>query len=262
VLSDGQVRQLLIRAGRAHQADELFPILRELTTNRIALTHTIQQLTTELSAATKSAEPATKFDLALLDQLKLTREELETAHRERERVLAENGTLRGRTLKLEEDFEGVQRRAEKAARDLLRTTRERDGLTAQLSETDRTLNQTVADLTATRAKLEQTESQLSRLKNDTHQLLEERRRIRTQLSEAMLNEEALQARLDAGEQQAGQLRSSVKRLIGLRQEDRQTVAYLSTRLTGLQRRLEEARPAGAQVIAHTRCHDRRSIGGS
>jgi chromosome segregation ATPase len=166
LLTDDEVRRLLVRAGRATQVEELFPILRTLTANRVALIRAIQVLNARLEtgqASGKKAKAASEFDLALLDQLKLIRDELNQAQETRDRAVSENGELRSRVLQLEEDQDSAQRRAEKAARDLLLATRERDGAVEERNRLSEKLiaaqEELVATTEALQGRLEQKDAQ-------------------------------------------------------------------------------------------------------
>jgi len=250
-LSDSDVKTLLMRAARARSIPDLHAVIKVFVLNRIALTQVIESLTAEVRGATSSAS---RFDLALLDQLKVIRSELDVAQQEREQAHTDAKAAAKQLLEAERMHDQAQRLAERIQRELLvasvdreRLGRENAGMAARIDEQAAALQSLTGDLDSLRERMARTDAELASAIDRGRAAIAERDAVHTELTAATSNAAELRRRLQSQDRLVTDLRAAVRNHILVRHEDQRMMQALS--LEAVQLRRQQAGAPALHALA-------------
>ncbi len=257
-LSDADVKQLIVRAAKAKSAFEVHGIIRIFCQNRIALTKVIEQLTGELTKSRSAV--SSQFDLALLDQLKVVRQELDEASRARDAAQGDAIESSEKLHRMEQLHDKAQRLAEGVQRELLLANMDREQLrsknleiTDDLNRKSNALQSISNEVAELRNRLIRTEISLNETIDQGRAVTTERDALRQQLAGATGDVALLKKRLAGNDRLLADLRLAVKKHVDRAAADREMIRDFATELETLryqQRKTAQATTVSAPSLAN------------
>jgi hypothetical protein len=226
-LNDAEVKSLIVRAARARGLSELHGIIKLFALNRVALVQVIDALRKEVTEKAKSKSATSNFDLALYEQLRVMRDELESAKGENESLASQNSDLGNLLTIAERDKDIAQRLAERTQRELLMANMDRERLSqtnevlvAELEQKTIALQLVSEQLAQTRERLERIEREFAATMSVATEACAEREALRVRLSTATSDFEQLHAEFAKKDDAVKTLQADVARLLTERAEER------------------------------------------
>jgi uncharacterized protein YoxC len=257
-LSDADVKQLIVRAAKAKSAFEVHGIIRIFCQNRIALTKVIEQLTGELTKSRSAV--SSQFDLALLDQLKVVRQELDEASRARDAAQGDAIESSEKLHRMEQMHDKAQRLAEGVQRELLLANMDREQLrsknleiTDDLNRKSNALQSISNEVAELRNRLIRTEISLNETIDQGRAVTTERDALRQQLAGATGDVALLKKRLAGNDRLLADLRLAVKKHVDRAAADREMIRDFATELETLryqQRKTAQSTTVSAPSLAN------------
>jgi chromosome segregation ATPase len=257
-LSDADVKSLIVRAARTTSVSELHELIRLFVMNRVALVQVIESLTAEIGKAKPSV--TSQFDMALLEQLKVVRAELDSANERGDAAEARDRASAEKLTRLERTHDAQQRLAERLHRELWVANTERERLGAENSELSAKLTERTAELQAVskevievRARLIQTATALNNAIIEGRSVYAERDSLLAQLAESTGDVEHLKAQLASTERRAKHLKDAVKRHVYEMSNQRKLTNFLQDKVTRLEFEHNHSTPTAAapSVVSST-----------
>lgn len=258
-LSDADVKSLLVRAATARSIPELHAVIKTFVLNRLALVQVIESLTAELSKS-KSAV-SSQFDIALLEELKVLRTELDVAQRQRDQAISEAKVTGEKLLRLERTHDVAQRLSERVQRELLLANMERErlgqensALSAELDAKTLKLQLINEEVTLIRARLVEVDAALAHAINVSREAIVERNALRIEVANSTGNVAELKRQLAVQTKLAADRQKAVKRHVTMAAEYRRLLKHAATQFLSSHYHQSKATPiaaAGANVVAFT-----------
>lgn len=253
-LSDADVKHLIVRAAKAKSIFEVHAIIKIFCQNRVALTKVIEQLQGELKKSRSAV--SSQFDIALLDQLKVVRTELDEAYKARDAALNDMLESSEKLHRMEQLHDNAQRLAERVQRELLLANMEREQLYRQnmsisdelnqKSETLLAISEEVAEL---RDRLLRTEAALSETIEKGSKITAERDALRQQLFTATGDVSELRKKLGGFDRLVADLRAAVRKHVHAAAEDKKMIHFLSAEVMSARFKQRSAQPAAPAMSA-------------
>lgn len=253
-LSDADVKSLLVRAATARSIPELHAVIKTFVLNRLALVQVIEPLTAELIKS-KSAV-SSQFDIALLEELKVLRTELDVAQRQRDQAISEAKVTGEKLLRLERTHDVAQRLSERVQRELLLANMERErlgqensALSAELDAKTLKLQLINEEVTLIRARLVEVDAALAHAINVSREAIVERNALRIEVANSTGNVAELKRQLAVQTKLAADRQKAVKRHVTMAAEYRRLLKHAATQFLSSHYHQSKATTVAQQPIA-------------